>query len=114
MHQQMPAMWRGRDLFHEQLLQSVARAAIGECEIQRTLHLPAELARLALGLPAVRPMTRRRAIERRGKIRIHESRRRAPPAVMAKFQDKAPLRGRQASAQAAAYAQAYVSDQSIQ
>jgi hypothetical protein len=39
----MPAIRRRKNLLDEKIIQAVANVAIRECEVQRPLHLPAEL-----------------------------------------------------------------------
>jgi hypothetical protein len=53
-HEKMAAIRRGRDILHEQVVQPVVGMLIGEGEVQRPLHLPAELPCLSLSLPAGR------------------------------------------------------------
>lgn len=48
MHQQVPAMWRGRDVINEEIVQAIIGAAIGQRQIQCTLDLSAQLLRLPI------------------------------------------------------------------
>jgi hypothetical protein len=69
-HQQVSAAGRGRDDIHVQLLQFRVRAAFGQREIQRALHLPAQLAGLVLGAPAGRAPVIIRPGQCRREIRV--------------------------------------------
>jgi hypothetical protein len=46
----MPAIRRRKNLLDEKIIQAVANVAIRECEVQRPLHLPAELLCFPFGL----------------------------------------------------------------
>jgi hypothetical protein len=69
MHQQVPAVRRRRHLVDEQLVQAIILVPISQGEVERPLHLPAELLRLAFALPtrgqAVPPPLRRHVLLRR-------------------------------------------------
>jgi len=51
-HQQVSAVRRRRNVFHEEIVQAVIGMSICQREIQSALDLSAELPRLAFGLPA--------------------------------------------------------------
>jgi hypothetical protein len=53
-HQQTPAIRRGRDFIHEQFIQAVILMSIGQGEVQCSLNLTAKLLCLALSLTTLR------------------------------------------------------------
>ena len=50
MHQQVPAIRGRKNLLDEKIVEAIANVAIREREVQRPLHLPAELLCLPFGL----------------------------------------------------------------
>jgi hypothetical protein len=50
-HQQVPAVWRRRNVFNEQIVQAIVGMPICQREIQCALYLSAELPRLPFNLP---------------------------------------------------------------
>jgi hypothetical protein len=51
-HEKVPAVGRRGHLFDEQIVHAIVGMSICEREIQRALHLPAELPRLPFNLPS--------------------------------------------------------------
>jgi hypothetical protein len=51
-HEKVPAVGRRRYVFNEQIVQAIVGMPICQREIQRALHLPAELPRLSFSLPS--------------------------------------------------------------
>ena len=58
MHQEVSAIRRWKNLVDEEIVEAIANIAICEREVQRPLHLPAELLRLSFGLTVRRRAAR--------------------------------------------------------
>jgi hypothetical protein len=51
-HQEVPAVRRRRHVLNEQIVQAIVAMPICQCQIERTLYLPAKLPRLSFNLPS--------------------------------------------------------------
>ena len=71
-HQQVPAIRRGRDIIHEQLVQAIVFMPVCQREIQRSLNLSTELLCLALSLLTLGHAGTRTSAERLCEIWVHE------------------------------------------
>jgi hypothetical protein len=71
-HQQVSAVRRRRNVFHEQIGQAVIGMSIGQRKIQCALDLSTELPRLAFGLPARGKTIGCASAQSLGKVWIYE------------------------------------------
>jgi len=89
-HQQVPAIRRGRDVVHEQFIQAIIRVPVCQREVQRPLHLSAQLTRLVFSVPAVGLPGVGASVRRPCGVWVNEWRR-LPAIAFAVFQQYAPL-----------------------
>jgi hypothetical protein len=68
----VPAVRRGRDILHEQIIQAIVGNPICEREVQCPLHLPAELPRFPQPLPTGGHGIGGGPGQGLGEIRVHE------------------------------------------
>jgi hypothetical protein len=96
---QVPAIRRGRDIIDKQFAFAGQPGCVRERQIQRQLHLPAELLVFALRLTVGRWVVAAFSIENLCEVRVNELR--ASSSTNLPFQNKAPmLRARAQSWQA--------------
>jgi hypothetical protein len=86
---QVPAIWRRRDIIDKQFAFAGQPACVRERQIQRPLHLPAELLVLPLHLTVGRWPAAAFPIENLCEVRVNELR--ASFSTNLPFQNKAPL-----------------------
>ena len=72
MHQQVPAIRRGRDIIHEQFVQAIIFIPICQGEVQRSLNLSAKLLCLTLSLPTLGRAGAPASAKRLCEIRVYE------------------------------------------